>query len=208
MKIKFTVAMLSALALSLPAHAQLGGFSNPLGGGKSAAPAVDTDSVKKAITNALASLSYANGKYAEALGKETEAAQLKEIGDKLSSGSLGVSSDVIASVKTASSSLEPEIKKQMDEKKKLSDGGKKAAADGLAYHVKGTVGGVASSKLLKKAFESKSPMVLGALADFKDFPTLFSQWTSATGTIFSYMKFNGIDVKQADKSIADAMKDS
>ncbi|MEN3295407.1 MAG: hypothetical protein V7642_4660 [Burkholderiales bacterium] len=202
-------AALSILCVSMPVHAQFGGLSNPLGGGKSSsAPAADPDAVKKAIGKALASLSYANGKYAEALGDENKAAQLKEIGDQLSNGTLGVNGDSINKVKDAAASLAPEIKKHLDDKTKLSDAGKKAAGEALAFHVKGTAEGVAGSKMLKSALESKSPMVLSALASLKDFPALLAQWSSTTGSVFSYMQFNGLDVSKADKAIKESMKDA
>jgi len=206
-KLSFAAAVCT-LCLSLPVHAQFSGLTSMLGGGKSnSAPAVDSDSIKKSVTTALINLAYANGKYAEALGKENEAAQFKEIGDKLTSGSLGANSDVITQIKTSSAALVPEIKQQLDNKTKLSEVGKKAAQEGLVFHVKGTADGVQSSKMLKGALESKSPMVLAALAGMKDFPGLLAQWTSTTGSVISYMKFNGLDVSQADKANRDAMDD-
>lgn len=210
MKMKMTVvAALSALCFTLPVHAQFGGLSNMIGGGKAeSGPAVDSDAVKKSVTTALISLVRANEKYADSLGNEKSAASLKTVGDGLANGSMGVNADVISQIKTASAELAPQMKKNLEEKTKASSAGQKAAAEGLVFHVKGTLDGVDSSKMLKKAFESRSPAVLSALASLKDFPGLFSQWTSTTGSVISYLQFNGLDTTEAKKKIANSMKDA
>ncbi len=211
MKFKIiALTFLSSLCLSLPVHAQFGGMSVPGMGGGSSGPAVDTDAVKKLITSALTSMAYANAKYAQAVGNDSAAAQLKEIGDKLKSGSMGVNSDSIGQLKTASAPVNDAIKKSLDEKTKLSDAGKKVALEGFALHVTGSIEAFGSVKQLKKALESKSPMALSALASLSDYPAFVAQWGTATVTIFSYLSANGIDIKDADKKIKDsaAMKDS
>lgn len=201
-----SLAVVAAIAVAAPASAQLGGFKNPLAGNGSG-QAVDADGVKKSVATALTGLVEANSRYAAALGKETESAQLKEIASGLKSGTLGVDSKLINTVSELSASSVAEMKARQASKDKISADGKKLLAEGLAYHVSGTVEGVNGSKKLKAALESKSPAVLASLASLKDFPVMFGQWTSATGNMLSYMSYNGIDTAKADQTLKAAMKD-
>ena len=201
-----SLAAVAVLAAAPAAQAQFN-LKNPLGGSASG-QAVDTDAVKKSVGAALADLAEANSRYASALGKESESAQLKEIAAGLRSGSLGVDSKVIGIVKDLSASSTAEMKTKLAAKEKVSADGKKLLVEGLAFHVSGTAAGVNGTKKLKAALESKSPAALASLASLKDFPALFGQWTSATGNMFSYMNFNGVDTKNADKVIASAMSES
>lgn len=202
-----TLATLAALAAAIPAHAQFGSFKN-LVPGAGAGQAVDADSVKKAVAAALSDLAAANSKYALALGDEKKAADLMKISTDLKSGSLGVDSKVIGTVQELSASSVAGMKAKQEAKEKVSADGKKLLAEGLGYHISGTAQGVAGVKQLKAALESKSPMLIASLANLKDFPALFGQWTSATGGVFSYMTFNGIDTAKADKAIGASMKDA
>lgn len=201
-----TLATLAALAATIPAHAQFGGLKNPLAGGGSG-QTVDADGVKKAVAAALSDLAAANSKYALALGDEKKAADLMKISTDLKSGSLGVDSKVIGTVQELSASSVAGFKAKHAAKEKVSAEGKKQLVEGLGYHVSGTAQGVTGVKQLKAALESKSPKVLASLASLKDFPAMFGQWTSATGGVFSYMTFNGIDTSKADKANNDAMGD-
>jgi hypothetical protein len=202
-----TLATLAALAATVPAHAQFGGFKNPLAGGGGSGQTVDAAGVKKSVAAALSDLAAANGSYAAALGNETKAAELMKIAGDLKNGSLGVDSKVINTVKELSASSVADMKAKQEAKEKVSADGKKKLVEGLGYHVSGTAQGVAGVKQLKAALESKSPTVLASLASLKDFPALFGQWTSATGGVLSYMKFNGVDTAGADKAISASMKD-
>jgi hypothetical protein len=200
-----TLATLAALAATVPAHAQFG-FKNPLAGGGSG-QTVDADGVKKSVAAALSDLAFANSSYLAALGDETNAAKLKEIATGLKNGSLGVDSKLIGTVQELSATSTAGMKAKQDAKEKVSADGKKKLVEGLGYHVSGTAHGVVGVKQLKAALESKSPMVLASLASLKDFPAMFGQWTSATGGVFSYMAFNGIDTSKADKANDGAMAD-
>lgn len=210
MKMKMTVvAALSALCFTLPAHAQFGGLSNIVGGGKAdSGPAIDSGAVTKSVTTALISLTRASEKYAEAMGNEKLAASLKTKGDGLQNGSMGVNSEIITQIKEASAEVAQQMKKNNEEKTKYSSSGKKAAGEGLVFHVQGTLDGVDSSKMLKKALDSRSPAVLSALAGLKDFPGLISQWGSTTGSVFSYLQFNGLDTAKAQKTVNSKMQDN
>lgn len=201
-----SLAAVAILAATPAAQAQFS-LKNPLSGGASG-QAVDTDAVKKSVGAALADLAEANSRYAGALGKESDSAQLKQIADNLRSGSLGVDSKVIGTVKDLSASSSAEMKAKLAAKEKVSADGKKLLVEGLAFHVSGTAAGVSSTKKLKAALESKSPAAMASLASLKDFPALVGQWTSATGNMFSYMSFNGVDTKDADKKLASTMNDS
>ena len=208
MKFKIiALGFISTLCISLPAHAQFGGMSVPGMGGGSSGPAVNADELKKTVTNALVALAYANSKYAKAVGNDSAASQLSEIGDKLKSGSLGVNADSISQLKTASENVTGEIKKRNDEKTKLSAEAKAAASEGVKFHVDGTLEGFKGAKQLKKAIESKSPALIASLSSLKDVPIFLGEWAKATTTIFSYLGSNGIDIKDADASIKTAMSD-
>jgi hypothetical protein len=209
MKFKIiALGFISALSLSLPAHAQFGGMSVPGVGGGSSAPAVDTDAIKKLFNSAFSTMAYANGKYAESVGNDSMAAQFKEIGDKLKSGSLGVSSDSLGQFKTASAQLDAEVKKNLDEKTKMSDANKKALAEGMKLQAAASLEFYVGLKLFKKALESKNVMAISALSSFKDFPTAAMQWISGWGTIVTLGSSNGVDSKVADSAIKNAMKDN
>jgi hypothetical protein len=201
-----SLAAIAVLAAVAPAQAQFN-LKNPLGGSASG-QSVDTDAVKKSVSAALADLAEANSRYASALGKESESAQLKEIAAGIKNGSLGVDSKVIGTIKDLSASSVAAMKAKQEAKEKVSADAKKLLVEGLAFHVSGTVAGVNGTKKLKSALESKSPAAMASLASLKDFPGLFGQWTSATGNMLAYMSFNGIDTAKADKDLKAAMADS
>ncbi len=202
-----TVATLALMTLSVPAHAQFGGLPNLMGGSKDSAPAVNTDEVKATIAAALVDLSYATSKYEEALGNDKLAAEYKATAEALAKkGSAGVDASDITKAAAATDAFKDQIKSAADLKTKISEAGRKAAAEGLLFHVKATIGGVKGGKMIKEALSSKSMAAISALSGLKDFPGLLSAWTGTSSVILDYLKDNDVDTKAAVKALSDGMK--
>jgi hypothetical protein len=174
-------------------------------GGGSGGAQVDPAQLKDQVKTAVIFLVKANEQYLLALGLGVEAAKAKTLGDQLATGTLGA-----AEVKTATELAETtikSIKEASDKGTKLSSDAAGYAAKGLGEHVSGTVAGVQAGRSLKSALQSPSLATISALGSVKEFPSLLTSWTSASGSVFSYLTYNGIDTAQAKSSIAKAMAD-
>jgi hypothetical protein len=205
--VKKMVYVACLLSVSIPAMAQ---FSMPkvpgIGGdSKTSASQADPAQVKALIQASITSLNSANEKYAKALGLDKEAAEAADIALKLSQGTLGA--DQIHAETEISKSIEVKMKEMASKKETLSAEGKKQATDGMADHVKGTVGGVVAGKKLGDAIKTPSPSTISTLGGLKDFPSLIGTWASGTANIFQFLSSNGIDTKDAQSAIEKGMKD-